>query len=188
MKYEKIRFTLFGGKISDTQSDGIEAVLQECRKQEVTDHRQIAYILGTIYHEVRRTMQPIEEDGRGKNRVYGHKVWRTGKTYNDVDHIYFGRGLVQVTWRDNYVMLTKAAKKAEYDWDFENHPELLLQTGPSAWAAVYGMKTGSFTGVGLNRYFNGETIDFVNARKIINGMDCAELIAGYAKSFYVGLS
>ncbi len=187
MKYEKIRFTLFGGKISNSQFDGIEAILQECRMQVVTDPRQVAYILGTIYHEVRRTMQPIEEDGRGKNRVYGHKVWRTGKAYNDVDHIYFGRGLVQVTWRDNYVMLTKAAKKAGYDWDFENNPELLLQAKPSTWAAVYGMKTGSFTGVGLSRYFNDKLTDFVNARRIINGKDCAELISGYSKTFFEAL-
>jgi len=188
MKYDIIRNSLFKGKISESQFAGMEAVLQECAKQGVTDRRQIAYIFGTIYHEVRRTMQPIEEDGRGKSRTYGHKVWRTGKVYNDVDHIYFGRGLVQVTWRDNYVMLTKAAKKAGYDWDFENNPELLLQTAPSTWAAVYGMRTGSFTGVGLSRYFNDKTIDFINARKIINGKDCAELIAEYSKSFFVAFN
>jgi putative chitinase len=52
----------------------------------------------------------------------------------------------------------------------------------------YGMTKGTFTGKMLSDYFNEETEDWVNARKIINGLDKAELIAGYAKDFYIGLT
>jgi len=185
--YESIRLSLFKGKISQSQFEGIEALLNECNTQDVTDKRQIAYILATAFHEVAGTMQPIAEFGKGKNRTYGHKVWHSGKTYNDVDHIYYGRGHTQNTWRENYVMLTKAAKKQGRDWDFENNPDLLLQIEPSAWATVYAMKAGSYTGVSLSKYFKDNQTEWVKARKIINGLDKAELIAGYAKKFYDAL-
>lgn len=107
----------------------------------------------------------------------------SGKHYNDIDKVFYGRGYVQVTWRDNYVKLTKAAKAAGYDWDFEHSPELLLLTGPSAWATVYGMKTGLYTNKSLSTYINYETVDFINARRIINALDKAELIKSYAVEF-----
>jgi hypothetical protein len=42
---------------------------------------------------------------------------------------------------------------------------------------------GDFTGRCLEQYFNNTTEDAVNARKIINGLDKAELIAGYYNKF-----
>jgi hypothetical protein len=51
-----------------------------------------------------------------------------------------------------------------------------------------GMYDGDFTGVGLPKYIpcaNPETdaTDFYNARKIVNGLDCATQIQGYATKF-----
>ena len=46
---------------------------------------------------------------------------------------------------------------------------------------------GWFSGVGLGRYINAKTADWKNARRIINGLDCADKIAGYAKAFYAAL-
>jgi hypothetical protein len=43
------------------------------------------------------------------------------------------------------------------------------------------MRRGLFTGVKLATFINAEKCDYVNARKIINGLDKAELIAGYAE-------
>jgi hypothetical protein len=45
------------------------------------------------------------------------------------------------------------------------------------------MQCGMFTGVGLDRFFNDQREDYINARKIVNGLDRAELIAGYAQKF-----
>jgi hypothetical protein len=46
-----------------------------------------------------------------------------------------------------------------------------------------GMRQGSFTGVGLSKYINADKCDYVNARRIINGTDKAQTIAGYATKF-----
>jgi putative chitinase len=174
--------------LSESQQEGIEAILHECEMQGVYDNRQIAYILGTVYHEVGGTMQPIEERGKGRGQDYGKRIWFNGHTYIDVSHIYYGRGYSQNTWRDNYVALTKANRKQGHDWDFEHHPELLLQSSPSAWATVYAMKTGLYTGVRLNQYFNDKRTDYINARKIINSLDRAELVAGYSIKFFESLT
>jgi hypothetical protein len=45
------------------------------------------------------------------------------------------------------------------------------------------MKNGVFTSKTLGDYISGNHIDFVNARRIINGTDRAELIAGYAEQW-----
>ncbi|MFS7198156.1 hypothetical protein AB6866_23020 [Rahnella inusitata] len=45
------------------------------------------------------------------------------------------------------------------------------------------MENGVFTGRKLSNYMNEATIDYLNARKIINGNDQKSLIASYAKKF-----
>jgi hypothetical protein len=50
------------------------------------------------------------------------------------------------------------------------------------------MKHGRYTGRKLSDYINGTMCNFIGARKIINGIDKAELIAGYARSFLAGLN
>ena len=51
-----------------------------------------------------------------------------------------------------------------------------------------GSINGWFTGVGLPQYFDADTEDPVNARKVINGLDKADLIAGYYRSFKAALA
>ena len=45
-------------------------------------------------------MWPIEEYGKGKGHPYGEQDPTTKQTY-------YGRGFVQLTWRDNYAKATK---------------------------------------------------------------------------------
>jgi len=63
------------------------------------------------------------------------------------------------------------------------HPELALDTEISAKILVVGMTKGLFTGKKLADYFNSEKEDWINARRIVNGLDCANKIAGYSKQF-----
>ncbi|MFT3678714.1 MAG: hypothetical protein QM791_00490 [Ferruginibacter sp.] len=49
--------------------------------------------------------------------------------------------------------------------------------------AIQGMTDGWFTGKKLSNYFVGETADYVNARRIINGLDQAEKIAEIARGY-----
>lgn len=173
MNYEKINQSLFSGKLSASQKEGIDQLL---KAGSLLSLAAMAYVLATAYHETAKTMQPIEEYGKGKNRTYGHKVKYSGKPYFEPDKIYYGRGHTQNTWYEIYEKLTNANGKG---WDFLNHPELLLQMEPSVWATIYAMTTGLYTGRKLSQYFNASGNDPVGARKIINGQDKAELIAGY---------
>lgn len=190
--YSSIRLDLFPTGLKQSQVEGIEAILNYWEASNLDDLRWLAYILGTIYHEVAATMQPIEERGKGKGKDYGKKL-KYGKgpgkriPYTSPDKIYYGRGFPQNTWYEVYEALTKAAFKYGKNWDFLNHPELLLEMEPSVWATFYAMVSGLYTGKKLSHYFNKTKEDWVNARRIINVLDKAELIARYAKSFYSAL-
>lgn len=188
--FQEIR-PMFGGKLSQSQVNGIDAILTANEIYRV-GNKQFAYILATIYHETGvvinkqliRTFQPVEEMGKGKGRVYGAKVKHSGEKYELPDKIYYGRGHTQNTWYEIYEKLTVLAKKQGHDWDFLNNPELLLQMQPSIWATFTTMQTGLYTGRKLSDYINTQKCDYINARRIINGTDKAELIAGYANQFY----
>lgn len=171
-------------QLNDSQKEGYNAIISSCTDYEITDKRMIAYILATAWHETAQTMQPIEEYGKGKGHPYGSKIKQSGQTYETPDFIYYGRGYTQNTWYENYQMLSNQSTAKLNGWDFLNHPELLLQERPSLWATIHCMYKGLYTGVGLPKYFNDTTTDYINARKIINGLDSAEKIAGYAEDFF----
>lgn len=130
--------------------------------------RQAAYMLATAKHETAGTFAPIEEYGKGKGLPYGKPDRKTGL-------VYYGRGYVQLTWAKNYQTMGTVLGLPLY-----THPELALRYDAAYKIMSHGMTHGSFTGVGLSRYINDQKTDYVNARKIINGTDKAELIAGYA--------
>lgn len=168
------------GPLKQSQVDGFEAILNQWEISGLTDLRWLAYMLATAWHETAKTMQAIEEYGKGKGRKYGKPDPKTGK-------IYYGRGFVQLTWYYNY-----AKMGAIIDVDLYNHPELALDTATAVKIMFEGMTTGEsfkgdFTGKHLGMYFNDKKEDWINARRIINGVDKAVLIADYAKDFYAGL-
>ena len=156
------------GKLNNTQVANFNLFFD---RWDGKDKRHLSYILATCWHEVGGQLNPIEEIGKGRGKKYGMMV--AGK-------VYYGRGHVQTTWFYNYEKLRVACKGK---WDFIKHPELLLQKEPSIWATFYGMNVGIWTGKKLSDYFNSEREDPIKARKIINGTDCAEKIAGHYKLF-----
>jgi len=185
--YDYIRANLFEGKLKPSQFEGINAILTECELISL-DKRWIAYMLATAFHETAKTMQAIEEYGKGKKYDYGKKLKMSRKPYTTPDKLYYGRGFVQLTWYENYDNMGKILKV-----DLLNYPELALDKRIATKIMIEGMTKGAssfgdFTGKSLENYFNDKTTDWVNARKIINGLDKAELIAGYAKKFYEALS
>lgn len=192
--FDKVRPSLFAGAMSHGQVYGMEAILREWEAQQLTDLRWLAYILATTYHETAKTMQPVAEYGKGKGHDYGKKLKMGGGpgkriAYETPDKLFYGRGHTQNTWYENYQRLTKAAATHGKPWDFLNDPDLLLQMEPSIWATFFAMRVGLYTGKRLEDYFNELTVgatdyQWVNARKIINGLDFAEQIAGYAKVFF----
>lgn len=185
--FTTIRNDFFNGKLSQSHVDNVNAILDEWERTGRTDLRQLGYILATTYHETAKTMAPIEEYGRGAGRKYGKKVKMDGTPYHTPDKIFFGRGYVQLTWYENYDKMGKLL-----GIDLLNHPEYALTPHWSVKIMFEGMFTaksfkGDFTGKHLDQYFNKTTEDWVNARRIINGLDQADRIAGYGRKFYDAL-
>ena len=156
------------------------------------DNRKLAYILATAYHETAGTMLPIRE--RGGN-AYFHKMYdpespdpkraalakKMGALPGD-GILFHGRGYVQLTWRANYLKwqkrlgidLTSSMAAADKVMDPDIAAKIMFD----------GMALGLFTGKKLSDYFNETTCDWYNARRIINGIDCAQKIADRAQQYY----
>ena len=147
-----------------------DLVNRECKKQGVTDKRQIAYIFATIAWETNHTMQPVRE------AYWCSEAWRRKHLRY---YPFYGRGLVQLTWRANYEKFGTLLGV-----DLVTHPDLALYPAYAAFIAVYGMKHGSFSGKNLDIYFNKSNEDWVGARHIINGKDKAHTIASMAREIY----
>lgn len=167
-------------KVNQSQLRGMFEIIAHWEEDEtLTDKRWLAYMLATVYHETARTFEPIEEYGKGMRRPYGDKIKMSRKRYVVPDKFYYGRGFVQLTWYENYEKFGQLL-----GIDLLNEPEQALKLDVSIQILFIGMTEGLFTGKSLKRYFNDEREDWVNARKIINGTDKAELIALYAQRFY----
>ena len=139
---------------------------------------QIAYILATVKHETNGTFKPVRE-----------AYWLTEKKRKKLlkrYYPYYGRGHVQLTWRENYKKFTRILRKHFDDdtIDLVIYPDLLLDPSYSIFVLCYGMKHGSYTGKKLSDYINRQgKCDYVNARRIVNALDKAQLIAGYAQDY-----
>lgn len=190
--YDHARNNIFAGKLKVSQVQGMDADLDEWEKNDYKDTRWLAYMLATEFHETCGTMQPICEIGRGKGHDYGKKLKMGGGPgkripYNQPNQYFFGRGKVQITWYENYQLMGRLL-----GIDLLRNPSRALEMDVSVEIMFEGMlhassSFGDFTGRSLEQYFNKNTEDWVNARRVINGLDCAAQIAKNAKIFYAGL-
>ena len=195
--FEQVRATLFTGKLNATQVAGLNFILDVWEaKPDPKDDRWLAYALATAYHETTFTMKPIKEFG---GPTYFFKMYDPGSAvprraalarsmgaHPGDGVMFFGRGYVQLTWRKNYekmgtafhVDLTSSSADADKALGQELAAKIMFK----------GMSDGDFTGRKLTHYFNGSTADWRNARRIINGLDCADAIALYGRKFYAAIS
>ena len=174
---KKIKRTL-----SSVAKESIELIFHKCLEFDVTDLRMVSYILATTHWETcaygqKFIYEPISEQGKGKGLSYGIPHKKTGKTY-------YGRGFVQITWFDNYERFTKLLYSIKINADLVNKPELALNPEIASIILVLGMKTGKFTGSDLFDYFSASKSDYYNARRIVNGLDKAVIIADIAKEIH----
>lgn len=157
---------------------------------------QMAYVLGTVWHESAHTMQPVKETvmswhndkfpsdaevvrrldnamASGRLPQVSRPYWREGA---------FGRGFVQATHHSNYV---KAQE--ETGIPFAEDYDLMLDAENSALVTVRGMNEGWFTGKRLSQYITLQRSDFRGARRIVNGLDRAAEIARTAQAYDAAL-
>lgn len=169
-------YTAAFGAPKQGQRDGLDALLSAVEADpEVSDLRWLAYMFATVKHECADTWKAIEEYGKGKGREYGKPVPVTDPQGRSYTNVYYGRGYVQLTWDYNYRTMGNAlGNRLLYE------PSLALEADVAYRIMSHGMRKGSFTGKKLADYINDRTTDYVNARRIINGLDQAERIAGYA--------
>lgn len=172
--FDGIRSGPFPGKLTAGQVKGITFILDEWERREWTDLRWLAYILATTEWETAHTMQPITELG-GKRYLMSKKYWP-----------WIGRGYVQLTWKRNYEAM-RAGVLEVTGLDIVAEPDNALDPNAAAFIMFDGMLKGTFTGKKLSDFFNDAKTDWVNARKIINGLDKAYEIANVAKMFYADL-
>ena len=131
-------------------------------------------MLATVYHETAQTMSAVRE---GLN---ASDAWRKSHLRY---YPWYGRGLVQLTWKENYEKMTRDLKPFFPQIDLIRNPDQALDPAIAVGILFYGMSRGSFTQTSLHTYIHDGVCDFVQARRIINGMDRASLIAGYANTF-----
>lgn len=197
--FDSLRTSGLHKTLSETQVAGYEAIIDYWERVGSSDVRpdgtvtslpieQLAYVLATAYHETGGRIEPVREglakDDAGAiaavtklfksgriSRNYALPDLRTGKSY-------YGRGLVQLTFYENY-------KKAgqQIGRDLVNNPDEMLRLSVSVAVLVEGMKNGLFSGKRLSDYIVTNKANYRGARRIINGTDKAEMIAGYAAKF-----
>jgi len=158
----------------------------------------LAYILATTYREVGPTMLPLREGPASRilkgelvsdEEARRHVAWmaRTGFVSRDyakpdpeTGKSYYGRGWPQTTHRGNYL---RAGQMLGVGDLFVWNPDLLLEREWAAKVLVFGMEKGIFTGHGLFRYLNSTTKNYREARRIINGLESADVVARLAERF-----
>lgn len=183
--FSEVREAPFPGRLSNDQVDGMSRILDYWENEWALndDPRHLAYMLATVFHETAFTMQPIRE----KDNKAG--TYLKAKKY----YPYFGRGLVQLTWDYNYKLMGRIlSAQFNEEVDLLNNPALAQDWKYALPIMFEGMfrgnsSKGDFTGKSLEDYFNSKTDDPVNARRIINGTDDAEEIAGHYKDFLAAI-
>ncbi|WP_312076611.1 hypothetical protein [Chryseobacterium sp.] len=154
----------------------------------------IAYMLATAKHETGNTFDPVEEANwlswnarkkyfeemydvvLGKNEKRRKMANDNGNTKEGDGAKYYGRGYVQLTWKNNYQKM-----QDKFGVNLVDNRSNALNHELAVKIMIYGSEKGIFTGVKLSNYISESKKDYVNARRVINGTDQATSIAGYAE-------
>lgn len=202
--------TLFGTSLSQAQVTTLDLILDESERRGLI-LPYLSYALATTYHEVGSSLQPASENlnytsaariravwpsrfptvasaqpyvrqpQKLANKVYGGRLGNTGP--ND-GWIYRGRGLCQITGKENYAKFSNLL-----GIDLVNHPDRALEPAVAVKVMFEGMVYGLFTGKRLADFLNARAIDYRGARAVINGdvKVNGDKIAGYARQFETAL-
>lgn len=172
------------GKLTQPVVSGIELLGRNMEiDPDLKNLQWAAYMLATVKHECANTWQPIVERGP---RAYFDKYetgTALGRQLGNTDpgdgYRFRGRGYVQITGRANYQRMTQVLKLAP-EADLVADPDQALRPAIAYRIMSVGMRKGLFTGKKLSDYIGPGLCDYRNARRIINRLDMADVIAQYA--------
>lgn len=181
--FARIKRSLFGRNLSATSQANMNLIMDYwISRYSANPVQQLAYVLATVLGEVGYRMQPVREtfaadDATARARL-AHKPY--AQSMPPYGHAYYGRGYVQLTWKDNY-----ERQGTIYGQDFIQFPDLVLQTAHALPILVEGMMAGDFNrlGKGLAYYVNADRVDYIAARRTVNVQDRAQKFADFAISF-----
>ncbi|UGY10183.1 hypothetical protein [Phyllobacterium pellucidum] len=193
--FNSIKKELFRGSLSPRQHAGLNNLLDYWDANfQNGDDRWLAYILATAFHETGRAMQPIKEKGtneyfRERYDKRGSRPWKAKELGNNVEGdgvLFAGRGFVQLTGRRNFRDWTFRLNR--HGIDLEGNPDLALDPIIATEILFQGMYKGTFTKYRLENFINSVGTDWRQARRIINKLDRADDVAGYAIKFHTAIT
>jgi putative chitinase len=213
--FTAVRAAPFGGRLEQSQVDGMTAILDQQDKLGWSDPRWRAYALATAHHETGGLMVPAVENlrysakriadvwprlaGRAKalegnpealaEAAYGGKLGNGPEGSGD-GWLYRGRGVVQLTGRGNY---RTTGQRLGMGDALEREPDIAMELDVSAAALCRGMAGGWFRpGNMLASFFTADVARPVEARAIINadvaanGRKIADLYTGFLAALTAG--
>lgn len=180
--FAEIRWSLYSGSFNDDQVAGINAILAAFEKYGDGDDDKLAYCFATVHHET--GLFKWKEEIWGPSAAQRGYEGRSdlGNTVKGDGYKYRGRGYCQITGRRNYTDWSK-----RLGIDIVTNPDRVAEPEIAARILVEGSMLGTFTGKKLGDYITSSNVDFVNARRVINGTDKASTIAGYAIKYATAL-
>ena len=166
--------------INPNPVQSIRLILLECNFYGITDKSHIAYVLASAHHEsgMGRFMAEFADGTAYEGRL------DLGNTQPGDGPRFKGRGFVQITGRRNYTLYTGILSVTrDPDVDLVNNPGRAAEPAIAAMILAHGMSNGTFTGRRLSDFGLDGNYNFVQARRIVNGLDRANAIAAIARSY-----
>lgn len=193
--FDHIRPTF--GKLTPGQVSGIEQIVAYGQRAN-TQRLHLAYVLATVFHETARWMQPIREGGMrlgpattdaqakaAVTAIYNKGIIKRNYALpaGPLGQSYYGRGLVQITWYENYLKFQELLGVP-----LVADPDRALEWPVALDILFVGMASGLFR-KGHSLDMIRSTDDFVAARAIVNGDKTknGKAVADVATVFYTAL-
>lgn len=177
---------MFGKSLSRRQVAGMEGILDAFAVTGDGRDKTLAYGLATARREVGSGMVPVREGFKRTDVEARAHVLRNFRDRGYAEpagpwgHVYYGRGIVQLTWLANYEREGIAAD-----------PDKALEPKFAAELMFKGLLDGRWNGkgLGLAHYLpSGGPDDLKNARRTVNLTDHWEEIAGFYRQFMAAIA
>ena len=160
-------------KVHGTANEHAERIITICRREQLTIP-QTAYVLATVRHESKMGLWMLDQASGWAFEGRHH----LGNVRRGDGPRYRGRGYIRIVGRRAY-----AAWEQELGLPLVAEPDRVTEPDVAAEIAVLGMKWGRFSGVPLSEHVNEGSIDYVGARRVVNGQDRAILVSRYAREY-----